>query len=135
MSSEHLWVYGTLRHGCSNPHARLLREASRYLGPARVQAKLYRIDWYPGIRLGGSPEDWVIGDVFQILDPSTLAELDQYEGSDEYQRVLAEAELVSGDVSGDRVSCWVYEYLGVVSESCRIASGDWLAASGDWLKE
>jgi gamma-glutamylcyclotransferase (GGCT)/AIG2-like uncharacterized protein YtfP len=123
MSSEHLWVYGTLRHGCSNQHARLLRDASRYLGRARVQATLYRVDWYPGIRLGGSPEDWVVGDVFQILDPSTLAELDQYEGSDEYHRVLAEAELVSGD----RLSCWVYEYLGRVNESSRIASGDWLA--------
>jgi gamma-glutamylcyclotransferase (GGCT)/AIG2-like uncharacterized protein YtfP len=123
MSSEHLWVYGTLRHGCSNPHADLLRRSALYLGSARVQARLYRIDWYPGIRLGGEPEEWVTGDLFQIADPIVLPELDQYEGSNEYRRVHAEAELPNGT----RLRCWVYEYLGGVSESHRIASGDWLA--------
>jgi gamma-glutamylcyclotransferase (GGCT)/AIG2-like uncharacterized protein YtfP len=120
MSSEYLWVYGTLRRGCANPHAHLLRRAARYAGPARVQARLYRIRWYPGIRLGG--EDWVTGDLFQILDRSVLPELDRYEGSNEYQRVHGFAELGSGE----RIKCWVYEYLGGVSESRRIASGDWL---------
>ncbi len=123
MSSEHLWVYGTLRHGCANRYANLLRSASRYLGPARVQSRLYRIDWYPGIRLGGNPGDWVAGDLFQISNPDVLEELDQYEGSNEYQRVQTEAVLGNGD----RVRCWVYEYLGGVNESSRIASGDWLA--------
>jgi gamma-glutamylcyclotransferase (GGCT)/AIG2-like uncharacterized protein YtfP len=123
MSSEHLWVYGTLRHGCSNPHAQLLQRASRYIGPARVQARLYRVAWYPGIRLGGDPGDWVIGDLFHILSPAVLEDLDQYEGSNEYQRVQADVVLENGD----RVRCWVYEYLGGVSESIRIASGDWLA--------
>ena len=120
MSSESLWVYGTLRHGCSNPHAQLLQDASRYLGTARVQARLYRVDWYPGIRLGG--EEWVVGDLFSIADPEALGELDQYEGSNEYRRVRAEAVLENGD----RVRCWVYEFIGEVSEDRRIASGDWL---------
>lgn len=126
MSSENLWVYGTLRPGCSNRHADLLRKASRHLGMARVQARLYRVDWYPGIRLGGGAEDWVVGDLFQILDQAALAELDQYEGSEEYQRVRAEAILENGD----RAKCWVYEYIGPVSEERRIASGDWLAEEG-----
>lgn len=124
MSRDHLWVYGTLRYGCANPHAHLLRRGSRYRGAARVQGRLYRIKWYPGIRLGG--EEWVVGDLFQILDPSVLPALDLYEGSNEYRRVQAVAELASGQ----RVKCWVYEYVGGVSESRRIASGDWLAENG-----
>lgn len=124
MPSEYLWVYGTLRRGCVNPHAHLLRRAARYVGPARVQARLYRIKWYPGIRLGG--DQWVTGDLFQLLDQAVLAELDRYEGSNEYRRVRAIAELASGE----RVKCWVYEYLGGVSESRRIASGDWLVEEG-----
>jgi gamma-glutamylcyclotransferase (GGCT)/AIG2-like uncharacterized protein YtfP len=124
MSSEYLWVYGTLRHGCSNPHAHLLRRASRYLGIARVQARLYRVPAkaYPGVRLGGSADDAVVGDLFQILDRSALAALDQYEGPAEYHRVQAQAVLENGAT----LRCWVYEYTGGVSESGRIASGDWL---------
>lgn len=124
MSSDLLWVYGTLRLGCSNEHASLLREASTYLGRARVQARLYRVEWYPGILLGGGPEDWVVGDLFRILDPATLEALDQYEGSNEYRRVRADVELENGD----RVKCWVYEYLGGINEERRIVSGDWLDA-------
>lgn len=125
MSSEHLWVYGTLRHGCDNLHARLLRDGARYVGPARVQARLYRIDWYPGVRLGGAPDDRVLGDLFELLDLAVLPALDRYEGPEEYRRVEAEAELESGN----HIRCWVYEYILGVDESRRIASGDWLATS------
>lgn len=126
MSSQHLWVYGTLRPGCGNRYAHLLHRASRHLGLARVQGRLYRIKWYPGVRLGGKPEDWVLGDLFRILDPSVLPVLDQYEGSNEYQRVRTGAVLESGE----RIEAWVYEYIGGVSESRRIASGDWLRETG-----
>ncbi len=82
------------------------------------------MEWYPGILLGGGPEDWVVGDLFRILDPATLEALDQYEGSSEYRRVRADVELENGD----RVKCWVYEYLGGINEERRIVSGDWLDA-------
>lgn len=125
MSSEHLWVYGTLRPSCVNPHAALLHRGARHVGRARVQGRLYRIDWYPGMRLGGEVEDWVVGDLFELLDPSVIPALDEYEGSNEYQRVRAEARLESGE----SVECWVYEFIGEVSEPARIGSGDWLAGS------
>jgi gamma-glutamylcyclotransferase (GGCT)/AIG2-like uncharacterized protein YtfP len=93
------------------------------MGTARIQARLYRVKWYPGIRLSEAGDEWVVGDVFQLRDPSTLAALDEYEGSSEYRRVLAAADLENGD----RVRCWVYEYIGPVSEDRRIVSGDWMA--------
>jgi gamma-glutamylcyclotransferase (GGCT)/AIG2-like uncharacterized protein YtfP len=93
------------------------------MGAARVAGRLYRVKWYPGIRLGEAASEWVVGDVFRVRDPMVLAALDQYEGPTEYQRVLTTAMLESGDTT----RCWVYEYIGPVREERRIASGDWLA--------
>lgn len=117
MSSRPLFVYGTLRRGCTNRHARLLDRSAVYLGTACVRGKLYKVSWYPGIRLRGGGDDWVTGDLFRLRNPATLAALDHYEGSHEYRRV--EATAVRSDGCG--VRCWVYEYLGRVKR--RIASG------------
>jgi gamma-glutamylcyclotransferase (GGCT)/AIG2-like uncharacterized protein YtfP len=123
MSSRALFVYGTLRRGCANRHARLLDRSARFLGTARVQGRLYRVKWYPGMTLNSGVDEWVVGDLFKLHDPLTLAALDEYEGSDEYQRVLTTAVLEGGDL----VRCWVYEYTSGVTEERRIVSGDWLA--------
>ena len=123
MSSRALFVYGTLRRRCANQHARLLDAGAKFLGSAKVQGRLYRVKWYPGIRLKAQENEWVVGEVFHLRDPATLAALDQYEGTDEYQRVLTMAVLENGV----RVRCWVYEYIGRVTEERRIVSGDWLA--------
>lgn len=122
MSSDHLWVYGSLRRGCANRYADLLSQSAEYLGVARVQARLYKVSWYPGIRLSEEAGDWVLGDLFRLLRAETLPALDEYEGSDEYRRVYAIAILEDGR----RIRTWLYEYLGSVDESRRILSGDWL---------
>src|SRR5580698_10669199 len=111
MSSRALFVYGTLRRGCANPHARLLDAAAKFLGSAKVQARLYRVRRYPGIRLKAQENEWVVGDLFHLRDPATFSALDQYEGTDEYHRVMTTAVLESGV----RLRCWVYEYIGRVT--------------------
>ena len=123
MSSSLLFVYGTLRRGCANPHAQLLERSAQFVGPARVRGKLYRVEWYPGMTLDSDGKDLVVGDLFRVDDPAAMEELDRYEGSNEYQRVTTAALL---DI-GNEVECWVYEYLGSVTEAARIASGDWMA--------
>jgi gamma-glutamylcyclotransferase (GGCT)/AIG2-like uncharacterized protein YtfP len=123
MSSWPLFVYGTLRRGNDNRHARLLHRWAVFLGAARVQGRLYRVKWYPGLILHKAEGQWVVGDLFRLRSPETLAELDQYEGSTEYQRVLTTAVVENGD----ETRCWVYEYIGPVKEERRIASGDWMA--------
>ncbi len=92
------------------------------MGSARVGGRLYRVKWYPGMTLGAGGDEWVIGDLFQVRNPATLAELDEYEGSTEYRRVPTTAVLENGDP----VRCWVYEYIGRVMEERRIVSGDWM---------
>jgi len=120
MSSLRLFVYGTLRRGCANPHAELLRRSGQFVGRGKVRGKLYRVDWYPGMTLGGG--EWVVGDVFAV-DPAAMEELDRYEGTDEYRRVPATAFMENGELA----ECWVYEYIAPVSEAKRIESGDWMA--------
>jgi gamma-glutamylcyclotransferase (GGCT)/AIG2-like uncharacterized protein YtfP len=67
-------------------------------------------------------DEWVVGDLFQVRDPATMAALDEYEGS-EYRRVLTTAVFETGS----EMRCWVYEYIGRVTEERRIVSGDWMA--------
>jgi gamma-glutamylcyclotransferase (GGCT)/AIG2-like uncharacterized protein YtfP len=81
------------------------------------------VKWYPGMTLRAEAGDWVVGDLFQVRDPTTLAALDKYEGSDEYRRVLTTAVLENGN----ETRCWVYEYIGRATEERRIVSGDWMA--------
>jgi gamma-glutamylcyclotransferase (GGCT)/AIG2-like uncharacterized protein YtfP len=121
-----LFVYGTLRHGYPNRYARLLERSARHLGTARIQGRLYKVSWYPGVQVlrGGESagnKDTVVGDLFHLRDPKILATLDQYEGSNEYRRVPATATLPDGS----RIRCWVYEFIGGVMESQRVPSGDW----------
>jgi len=73
--------------------------------------------------LRSSEGEWVAGDLFRLRDPATLAALDEYEGANEYRRVLTTAVLEDGEAT----RCWVYEYIGPVKEERRIKSGDWMA--------
>jgi gamma-glutamylcyclotransferase (GGCT)/AIG2-like uncharacterized protein YtfP len=122
--TELVFVYGTLRGGGSN-HFRL--DDAELLGPAVVNGRLYRIDWYPGLVLDPSAET-VLGEVYCIRREQ-LAKLDAFEGISpgtmlgaEYRRVWVTARLVSGE----EVSAWVWEWLAAVNESRRILGGDWL---------
>ena len=98
-----LFVYGTLRRGYQNEFARLLHSNSRFLGGARVSARLCQLGTYTGAVLSDQPGDWVPGEVFELNDPSILAALDEYEGA-EFQRALAHVHLDDGQ----SLEAWVY---------------------------
>jgi gamma-glutamylcyclotransferase (GGCT)/AIG2-like uncharacterized protein YtfP len=115
----HLFVYGTLRSGFSNPHARRLHAGSTLVGRARVRGRLYDLGRYPGLRLSVDGDDWVTGELYKISDESLVRELDEYEGA-EYRRVLAAARLDDGR----EMQTWVYEHAAPLSEARRIASGE-----------
>src|SRR5580692_7203168 len=50
-SLRYLFVYGTLRKGSGNPHARRLAEHAEWAGPGRIPGRLYRLGRYPGLKL------------------------------------------------------------------------------------
>ncbi len=98
-----LFVYGTLRSGYQNRYARLLRRNATLLGPARIQARKYRLWGYPAVRRS-SHDDWVDGELYLLRTPEqTLAALDCYEDR-QYQRV---ALPIRGQ---QKTTAWVYEW-------------------------
>jgi len=117
-----LFVYGSLRSPCDNPHAHFLRTHARLRGPATVRGSIFRIGTYPGYR--AEPDGIVHGELWHLPDPApVLTALDHYEGP-EYSRVET---LVEIDPETPLISAWIYLYIGAAPTNQRIQSGDFLA--------
>ncbi|MEM9081008.1 MAG: gamma-glutamylcyclotransferase family protein [Verrucomicrobiota bacterium] len=121
---ELAFVYGTLRSGGSNFWR---MERARFVERATVEGVLVKVDWYPGLVLGGGGR--CLGEVYEV-DELLVRELDEFEGigipderNGEYARVRAEVLLESGE----RVSCWVYEWLLGVGNYEVVETGDWFS--------
>lgn len=138
MKPQYLFVYGTLRRNakCSQ-HASLLHSAN-FVAEASYQARLYLVDYYPGAVASDSAKDRVIGEVYQLIEPSqTLAKLDQYEGCGEgfavpteYLRLVQQVRLSSGEI----VDAWVYVYNQDTDMLEQIKSGDFLRLPYEYTK-
>jgi gamma-glutamylcyclotransferase (GGCT)/AIG2-like uncharacterized protein YtfP len=118
-----IFVYGALRKGASNDWR--MKDA-RWLGPAKVEGTLLKIDWYPGLVLGSG--EWVKGEVYEI-GPELLKELDEFEGigleddrNGEYHRVKRDVSL-----DGTPTDVWIYEWLKGSEGFEIVGSGDWLS--------
>ena len=122
---RYVFVYGTLRRG-GRLDINRLAPAPRYVGMGEVKGALYRIDWYPGLTLGGEEAVTVVGEVYEI-SPELEAVLDEIEqivpaaDSEYFKR-----ELVI-DVQGQPLPCLVYEINPErVRGKQRIGHGDWI---------
>lgn len=75
-----LFVYGTLKRGCSN-HPFLA--GARFLGDARTVGgfRLYRLGEYPGMVKVPEDRDGVFGEVWSV-SPEMLTAIDDLEGLD-----------------------------------------------------
>jgi len=49
MTSDLLFVYGTLMRGCAHPMARLLSANADFIGEATCRGRLYLVKHYPGL--------------------------------------------------------------------------------------
>ncbi len=76
--STRLFVYGTLKRGCSN-HRYLADQ--KFLGLARTTPgfRLYNLGGYPGIATHANDRDGVVGEVWLVED-AALQDLDRFEG-------------------------------------------------------
>lgn len=128
-----LFVYGTLRAGARHPMHALVSQGGQSLGAGRVQGRLLRVDWYPGLVLSG-PTGWVLGEVWRLRDATVLEPLDRYEGCGpedprphEYDRVRVQVQMADGS----RRQAWTYVYRGSQRDCEDIPGGDWLARDDD----
>jgi gamma-glutamylcyclotransferase (GGCT)/AIG2-like uncharacterized protein YtfP len=130
MTSDLLFVYGTLMRGFDHPMAQLLSRSADFLGPARCRGRLHLIKHYPGLVLSADPADAVFGELYRLRQPAELLrEFDMYEACGEgfaepteYIRQMLPVMLDDGAAS----EAWTYIYNWPVVHLPRIASGRFL---------
>ena len=98
-----LFVYGSLRRGSDNPHARALERDAVWLGPGSVRATVRMVGEYAALKLGGMSD--VHGEVWEMPE-SMWDALDEYEGED-YGRTTAGVKFEDGAVR----EVWIYFYI------------------------
>jgi gamma-glutamylcyclotransferase (GGCT)/AIG2-like uncharacterized protein YtfP len=127
MTSDRLFVYGTLMRGFDHPMAQLLSRSADFIGAARCQGRLYLIKHYPGLVKSDDPDDVVFGELFRLRQPAELLrEFDMYEACGE--GFAAPTEYIrqmlpvtpDGQTAGE---AWTYIYNWPVAHLPRIASG------------
>ena len=130
MTSDRLFVYGTLMRGFDHPMARLLSANADFLGEATCRGRLYLVRHYPGLVLSDDSADVVHGELFRLrARDELLREFDMYEACGEgskppteYVRDVLQVTLADGSAS----EAWTYVYNWPVAKLPRIASGRFL---------
>ena len=130
MTSDRLFVYGTLMRGFDHPMATLLSRSADFIGEASCSGRLYRVKHYPGLVLSDDANDIVFGEVYRLRHPAELLrEFDMYEACGEgfaepteYLRRMLKVALGDGSLS----EAWTYLYNWPVAHLPRIASGRFL---------
>ena len=130
MTSDRLFVYGTLMRGFDHPMARLLSANADFLGKARCRGRLYLVKHYPGLVPSDDAEDIVHGELYRLrARDELLREFDMYEACGEgfkppteYVRDMLQVTLADGSAS----AAWTYIYNWPVAKLPRIASGRFL---------
>lgn len=125
MSTNYLFVYGTLKSNFDNDFARYLRANAKLVGTGIVKGRLFILGWYPGLVLDEDAYE-VKGEVYEFLNDQEilLKKLDTYEGvdSDDFRRVLRPVNLNS-----EMINCWVYETL--IENDVELKTGEFLESS------
>ncbi len=128
-SIRFLFVYGTLRQGTGHPMSTFLATHAHSRGPAKTRGRLYDLGSYPGMLPAREESEWVHGDLFELIDPSSvLQELDRYEGCSEEdpQPWFIQRETATVLTRDEQeLTCWVYFYQRPISEKRLIESGDY----------
>ena len=132
MTSDRLFVYGTLMRDFDHPMAQLLSRSADFIGEARCAGRLYLVKHYPGLVLSDEPGEFVFGELYRLTQPDALLrEFDMYEACGEgfaepteYIRRMLTVTLQDGAVSeAPTCEAWTYIYNWPVAHLPRIASG------------
>src|SRR3979409_1870167 len=127
MTSDHLFVYGTLMRSFDHPMAQLLSRSADFIGEARCQGRLYLVKHYPGLVLSDDPAEIVFGELYRLRHPAELLrEFDMCEAcGDGFAEpavcVRGVLQVILDERSPDEA--WTYIYNWPVTNLPRIASG------------
>src|ERR1700730_8742643 len=126
MTSDLLFVYGTLMRGFDHPMAQLLSRSAEFLGEARCRGRLYLVKHYPGLVLSDEADDVVFGELFQLRRPGELVrDLAMCETCGEGFKDPTEyiRQMLSVTRDGGTNEAWTYIYNWPVTGLPRICSG------------
>jgi gamma-glutamylcyclotransferase (GGCT)/AIG2-like uncharacterized protein YtfP len=129
MTSDRLFVYGTLMRGFDHPMAQLLSRSADFIGEARCQGRLYRVKHYPALVLSDDPADVVFGELYRLRAPGELLrEFDMYEACGEGFAEPTEyiRQMLPVTLDDAQAEAWTYIYNWPVAQLSRIASGRFL---------
>ena len=132
MTSDRLFVYGTLMRGYVHPMAKLLSANADFLGEASCRGRLYMVKHYPGLVLSDDASEIVHGELYRLREADALLrEFDMYEACGEgfpeptqYVRQMLQVALDDGSAS----EAWTYIYNWPVAKLKLIESGRFLQA-------
>ena len=128
---KYIFVYGTLRRGSTVPQAEILVRMGRFVGPAKINARLFDLGSFPGMVAPEQAGQWVHGDVFEMFDPAkVLLLIDDYEGCGPKAKTPYDFERAIVSVTLDNAmpsQAWAYWYVKDVAAQRRIMSGDYRA--------
>ena len=130
MTSDLLFVYGTLMRGYVHPMAKLLSANADFLGEASCRGRLYMVKHYPGLVLSDDANEIVHGELYRLREPEALLrEFDMYEACGEgfpeptqYVRQMLPVALADGSPD----EAWTYIYNWPVAKLKLIESGRFL---------
>ena len=130
MTSDRLFVYGTLMRGFDHPMARLLSANADFIGDATCRGRLYLVKHYPGLVPSDDPADIVFGELYRLRErEAMLREFDMYEACGDgfpeptqYVRRVLAVTLADGSTG----EAWTYIYNWPVEQLARIESGRFL---------
>jgi gamma-glutamylcyclotransferase (GGCT)/AIG2-like uncharacterized protein YtfP len=130
MTSDRLFVYGTLMRGYVHPMAKLLSANADFLGEASCRGRLYMVKHYPGLVLSENEKEIIHGELYRLRAPDELLrEFDMYEACGEgfpeptqYVRKLMSVSLADGSGS----EAWTYLYNWPLDKLALIESGRFL---------
>jgi len=134
MTSDRLFVYGTLMRDFDHPMAQLLSRSADFIGEACCAGRLYLVKHYPGLVLSDAADDFVFGELYRLKQPEALLrEFDMYEACGEgfaepteYIRRVLPVMLQDGADEPSTAEAWTYLYNWPVAHLPRIVSGRFL---------
>lgn len=130
---QYLFVYGTLLSEYGDKDSReLMDKYSEFLGKAIIEAKMFMVDYYPGIVPCDDTEKYYVkGELYKLNEPELLFKfLDKYEEYNpldpthsEFIRKKATVKLKS---SGETYEAWVYFFNQSTEDLEFLPKGDFM---------
>jgi gamma-glutamylcyclotransferase (GGCT)/AIG2-like uncharacterized protein YtfP len=129
MTTNILFVYGSLRRGFQNPMFQYLSKHFEFCGDGKVRGKLFDLGEYPAA-ISSADDTFIIGELYSAKSEDefnwSISQLDDYEGvyPEEGEQQLYKRELVTVFSTQGEVTAWIYWYNGNVANKPFIESGD-----------